>query len=107
MVAYSTVTRQTQKSTFRRDDDTFRIRRELTVITSVGEVVGDVVVSSDVADGDSDVEADDVDMSVVVEVDVELEVVDDELVVSDAEEDTADMVLLLTDGSGTNKTSPA
>jgi hypothetical protein len=48
-----------------------------------------------------------VDMSVVVEVDVELEVVDDELVVSDAEEDTADMVLLLTDGSGTNKTSPA
>ena len=49
MVAYSTVTRQTQKSTFRRDDDTFRIRRELTVITSVGEVVGDVVVSSDVA----------------------------------------------------------
>jgi hypothetical protein len=47
------VTRQTQKSTFRRDDDTFRIRRELTVITSVGEVVGDVVgdvvVSSDVA----------------------------------------------------------
>ena len=44
---------------------------------------------------------------VVVEVDVELEVVDDELVVSDAEEDTADMVLLLTGGSGTNKTSPA
>lgn len=49
MVAYSNVTRQTQKSTFRRDDDTFRIRRELTVITSAGEVVGDVVVGSDVA----------------------------------------------------------
>ena len=49
MVAYSTVTRQTQKSTFRRDDDTFRIRRELNVITSADEVVGDVVVSSDVA----------------------------------------------------------
>ena len=97
------MTRQTQKSTLRRDDDTFRIRRELTVITSVDEAV----VGSDVADGDSDVEADAVDMSEVVEVDVELEVEVEVLMVSDAEEDTADMVLLLTDGTGTNMTAPA
>ena len=65
-----------------------------------------VVNSGDGTEG-SGMETDDVDMSVVVEVDVELEVEVEVLMVSDAEEDTADMVLLLTDGTGTNMTAPA